>query len=194
MQKIVVAVGSTRRPKVNAVQEALAAVSTRLDGSPQFEIVAQDVPSGVGHTPLAREETMAGARNRADELARIASVKNESFQYFVGLEGGLETIKVGDRRLAFLESWVYVTDGTGHGYFGQSGAISIPGSLARRVVEEGIELSTAIDELACESGIRDFHGAWGALTCGLINRQDAFRIATINAFAPFFNKRLYGSL
>ena len=69
--------------------------------------------------------------------------------------------------------------------------MSIPEALARRVVDEGIELSRAIDEFAGGNGIRDSRGAWGALTCDLITRQDAFRMAIINAFAPFFNRELY---
>jgi inosine/xanthosine triphosphatase len=193
MGKIFVAVGSTRRPKLNAVREALAVVGPKLDGSALFEIVALDVPSGVGHTPLSREETMAGARGRVEEMVRIGARTNEPWKYFVGLEGGLDIITEDGRRLVFLENWAYVSDGSEREAYGQSGAVSLPEPLARRVVDEGIELSQAIDEFAGGTGIRDAHGAWGALTCDLITRQDAFRIAIINAFAPFFNKELYRS-
>jgi non-canonical (house-cleaning) NTP pyrophosphatase len=40
-------------------------------------------------------------------------------------------------------------------------------------------------------GVRDAQGAWGILTQNLITRQDAFRVAVINAFAPFFNSTVY---
>ena len=53
------------------------------------------------------------------------------------------------------------------------------------------ELSAAIDHFAGGRGIRDAQGAWGVLTCNLITRQEAFRIAVIHAFAPFFNASLY---
>jgi len=191
MEKILVAVGSTRRPKLNAVREALDVIGPKLNANAEFEIVALEVPSGVGHTPLSREEMMTGARGRADEMVRIGAQRNEPWKYFVGLEGGLEIIEERSRRMVFLENWAYVTDGSERGAYGQSGAVSIPEALVKRVVDEGIELSQAIDEFAGGSGIRDSHGAWGVLTGDLITRQDAFRVAIINAFAPFFNQQLY---
>jgi non-canonical (house-cleaning) NTP pyrophosphatase len=41
-------------------------------------------------------------------------------------------------------------------------------------------------------GIRDAQGAWGILTGNKITRQEAFRVAVIAAFAPFFNAQAYG--
>ena len=89
MEKILVAVGSTRRPKLNAVSEALAAIRAVSDFLPEFEILGVEVESGVRHTPLTREDLMAGARQRAEALIQMARAKNESWKYFVGLEGGL---------------------------------------------------------------------------------------------------------
>ena len=63
----------------------------------------------------------------------------------------------------------------------------------RRVVDVGVELSQAIDEFAGGRGIRDTQGAWGVLTQDLITRQEAFRVAVIGAFAPFFNRAIYSS-
>ncbi|MGH9826088.1 MAG: DUF84 family protein, partial [Blastocatellia bacterium] len=62
------------------------------------------------------------------------------------------------------------------------------------VVDDGVELGVAIDAFAGGYGIRDAQGAWGVLTRNMITRQDAFRTAVINAFAPFFNAALYRSL
>jgi len=133
---------------------------------------------------------MAGARQRAEALVRLARERNEAWGYFVGLEGGLDVIQVDARRLVFLENWAYVTDGT-RGAYGQSGSILIPAPLAAEVLDRGAELAAAIDAYVGGHGIRDAQGAWGVLTRNLITRQDAFRTAVISAFAPFFNAALY---
>ena len=185
MNKIIVAVGSMRKPKLEGVREALAAIAPRMHGNPQFDIAGVDVPSGVRHTPLSREEIMTGARQRAEVLLGIARENSEPWKYFVGLEGGIDIVHERGVRWVFLESWAYVSDGTGRASFGQSGAVMLPELLAKSVVDEGVELSEAIDAYAGGRGIRDAQGAWGVLTGNLITRQDSFRFAVINAFAPF---------
>jgi non-canonical (house-cleaning) NTP pyrophosphatase len=185
MQKTFVAVGSLRRPKLDAVREALAAISAQFEPRVTYEIVGVDVPSGVGHTPLSREETMTGARQRAENLARHPRARDEGWNYFAGLEGGIDVIHERGRRIAFLQNWACVIDAAGAISYGQSGAIALPESLAITVIERGVELSAAIDEFAGQHGIRDAQGAWGVLTGNLITRQEAFRVSFINAFAPF---------
>jgi inosine/xanthosine triphosphatase len=189
MDAVIIAVGSTRRPKLDAVREAMALLGPSLLGGAQFEVVGVDVPSGVGHTPLSREEIMAGARQRAETLIRIAREKNEPWKYFVGLEGGLDVIRERAARWVFLENWAYVADGHGRASFGRSGGIALPESLVKSVVDEGIELAEAIDAFAGGSGIRDAQGAWGVLTRDLVTRQDAVRLAVISAFAPLCNAK-----
>ncbi|MGA8220544.1 MAG: inosine/xanthosine triphosphatase [Candidatus Acidiferrales bacterium] len=191
MEKILIAVGSTRRPKLNAVREALDIFHLDLGGKVKFEIVGVEVPSGVSHTPLSRAAMMAGARQRAEALIRIAREKHEPWKYFAGLEGGLDVVADNGTRWVFLESWAYVADSSGRSAFGQSGSILVPEPLARRVVDEGIELSEAIDAFAGGHGIRDAQGAWGVLTRNLITRQDAFRMAVVNALSPLFNREIY---
>jgi non-canonical (house-cleaning) NTP pyrophosphatase len=209
MEKIFVAVGSTRRPKVNAVAEALASIRNQLEGFPSFEVVGVEVASGVRHTPLTREDLMAGARQRAESVARAARAQNEPWKYFVGLEGGLDVIpgldaipsldlvpeldvvREAEQRWVFLQSWAYVADGSGRGAYGQSGSVLVPEVLAKIVVDAGVELSEAIDAFADGHNIRDAEGAWGILTRNLITRQESFRVAVINAFAPFFNREIY---
>ena len=207
MEKVIIAVGSTRKPKLHAVSEALAAFASVLAPGAAFEVVGAEVESGVSHTPASCEELMLGARQRAEALVKLAHVKNESWRYLVGLEGGLDVVyegasqdellrhaalKQNGHRRVFLESWAYVTDGA-RGHYGRSGGVELPDALAHEVLENGVELSVAIDKFAGAVGIRDAQGAWGVLSANLITRQEAFRIAVVAAFAPFYNEKMYRS-
>jgi inosine/xanthosine triphosphatase len=188
--KALIAIGSTRRPKVEAVREAISSLAAKLPSLTNFELVPVEVESGVTHTPLSREETMLGARQRAEALVAISRAQNQPWNYFVGLEGGLDVIHSGDSRLVFLHNWAYITDGSLASY-GQSGGVLLPESLARTVIDQRVELAHAIDAFAGQHGIRDGQGAWGILTGGAITRQEAFRVAVISAFAPFLNRAAY---
>jgi inosine/xanthosine triphosphatase len=190
VERIRILVGSTRRPKIAAVEEAIRDFGLVLAPGSDFEVVGAEVESGVGHTPANRIELMLGARQRAEALLRMAREKAQSAQYFVGLEGGLDTIEEQGQRRVFLESWAYVSDGR-HGHYGRSGGVEIPDALAREVLEDGVELSVAIDRFAGAVGIRDNQGAWGVLSSGLISRTEAFRVAVVAAFAPFYNSKMY---
>jgi inosine/xanthosine triphosphatase len=191
MTKIVVAVGSTRGPKVRAVTLALEAIVAKLVPDAEFEVVGVEVESGVSSTPTSSEELMQGARQRAEALAQQARETRRAWRYFVGLEGGLEVLQDDRARRVFLESWAYVSDGV-RGYYGRSGGIEVPEDLAHEVLERGFELSDAIDRFAGQLGIRDGQGAWGVLSSDLIPRQESFRVAVITAFAPFYHAKLYG--
>lgn len=191
MKKILIAVGSVRRPKLRAVTEALQAFAPKLVPDGDFEVVGEEVESGVSSTPTSSEELMRGAKNRAEALVRMARETRKPWRYFVGLEGGLEVLQDERARRVFLESWAYVSDGV-RGFYGRSGGIEVPEELAHEVLERGFELSDAIDRYAGAVGIRDGQGAWGVLSGDLIARDESFRIAVIVAFAPFYNARMYG--
>jgi inosine/xanthosine triphosphatase len=190
MNKIHIAVGSTRRPKLTAVTQALESFGPVLDPAAEFAVLGFDVDSGVSHTPSSRDELMRGARQRAQSLVQLARKRRQSWQYVVGLEGGLDTVVENNERRVFLESWAYVSDGSA-GHFGCSGGVEIPAALAHEVLENGVELSEAIDRFAGDVGIRDAQGAWGVLSRDLITRQEAFRVAVLAAFAPFYNAKMY---
>lgn len=195
MEKTIVAVGSTRPPKLSAVRKAMQAIGELLSPGAQFEVAGFDVESGVGHTPSTRAELMQGAHQRAEALAHIARAKRMNCCYFVGLEGGLEVIELSagrerGKQRVFLESWAYVSDGV-RGHYGCSGSVELPSELTHEVLHNGVELGVAIDRFAGAVGVRDAQGAWGVLSRNLISREDAFRVAVIAAFAPFYNAPIY---
>lgn len=190
MPNTIIAVGSTRKPKLTAVTEALHTMATVLVPYGRCEVIGLEVDSGVGHTPVTRLELMRGARQRAEWLVKHARENKKDWRFFVGLEGGFDVVEQEGQRRVFLGSWAYVTDGA-RGHFGGSGAVEIPQALAHQVLEEGLELGLAIDRFAGEVGIRDAQGTWGVLSSNLITRQEAFRVAVISAFAPFYNAKMY---
>ncbi|HJZ64354.1 MAG TPA: DUF84 family protein [Candidatus Acidoferrum sp.] len=187
---VFIAVGSTRKPKLGAVRDAVASLGPLLAPEKQIEVVGVEVESGVSHTPASCEELMQGARQRAEAVAKLAKRFGEPWDFFVGLEGGLDVIHENEQRRVFLESWAYVSDGVS-GFFGRSGSIEVAEQIAEEVVDRGVELSGAIDRFAGEVGIRDAQGTWGVLSRNLITRQDSFRVAVIAAFAPFYNRKMY---
>jgi inosine/xanthosine triphosphatase len=185
-----IAVGSSRRPKLLAVEEASALFAAKLTPHAPLEIQGYEVESGVSHTPASRGELMRGARQRVQELQKLLRDTCVPAAYFVGLEGGLDVVTENDGRRVFLESWAYVSDGV-RGHFGCSGSIELPESLAEEVLSRGTELSVAIDRFANGAGIRDGQGAWGVLSGDLVSRQESFRLAVLTAFAPFYNSKMY---
>jgi inosine/xanthosine triphosphatase len=185
-----IAVGSTRRPKLNAVNDAALLIAPLFGDGTVLQVAGYAVDSGVSHTPASREELMQGARQRAETLQENLRAQDVDTDYFIGLEGGLNVAQENGIRRVFLESWAYVSDGQS-GHFGCSGSIELPEALAEEVLLRGTELSKAIDEFAGAVGIRDGQGAWGVLSNNLITRQDSFRLAVLAAFAPFYNARFY---
>jgi len=83
MEKIRILVGSTRRPKLAAVEAAIRDVGSVLAPASAFEVIGAEVESGVGHTPTNRNELMQGARQRAEALIRLPREKAEPAHYFV---------------------------------------------------------------------------------------------------------------
>jgi inosine/xanthosine triphosphatase len=184
------AVGSTRKPKLDAVKAAAADITPLLGEGVVLEIQGYEVDSGVNHTPTSREELMRGARQRAEALQQHLHVSGVSADFYIGLEGGLALATENGLRKTFLESWAYVANAHA-GHFGCSPSIELPQALAQEVVVRGTELSVAIDQFAGQAGIRDGQGAWGVLSRNLISRQESFRLAVVAAFAPFYNSKMY---
>src|SRR5580693_1423428 len=81
MKKIIVAVGSTRKPKLRAVREALNTFAPKLVPDGDFEVLGMAVESGVSPTPTSCEELMRGARQRVEAMARMARETHKPWRY-----------------------------------------------------------------------------------------------------------------
>lgn len=62
-----VIVASTNPVKINAARRAFE----RLFPDDQFEVVGEEVKSGVSDQPMSDEETLRGATNRADAITTL---------------------------------------------------------------------------------------------------------------------------
>lgn len=164
-----VAVGSKNPVKVAAATAVLAPLAP----SASFEGVA--VASNVPDQPFGDEETIRGARTRA-EAARAALDADLG----VGIEGGCVETPDGMRTCA----WAVVVDRSGRVGTGGSLAMPLPEQVAK-MIRGGAELGHAMDALAEQHNTKHGAGAVGILTAGLVDRQRAYEILVTYALAPF---------
>lgn len=171
---MIIRVGSTRPAKVGGVRDALTAIARVDSRFADASIETHDVTQIAPRQPLSAAEIVDGARRRAEAVACRDG-------FAIGVEGGLHEVVPGTWS---LQSWAAVTNGHRWG-LGAGPALVIPSRLVERVLA-GEELGDVIDREAGQH-VRGTRGAWGVLTLDLIGRQEAFRLAVIAAFAPFFN-------
>lgn len=167
----VVMVGSLNRVKVGAVSAVLERA-----GCPA-QVRGISVPSGVAEQPFGDEETIRGARARAQ--AALAAVPEASLA--IGLEGGcVETPSGGLRTCA----WAVAVDREGREGVGGSLAMPLPPRVAQ-LVRDGMELGHAMDAVSGGTDTKTQAGAVGILTDGLIDRQRAYETLVTYALAPW---------
>lgn len=186
---MIILLSSTRPAKVEGAREAIAAIGALDARFAGAELRPHDLGAVGPAMPMDEAAILDGARLRADALASRAGGLPEPW-FAVGLEGGLDLAVVGGRRQWTLRTWACVTDGCRWSY-GAGGVVPVPHTVAEAVAA-GHELGDVIDRLA-GAGTRGGRGAWGVLTRDLISRRDAFRIAVIAAFAPFYNPAAFDS-
>jgi inosine/xanthosine triphosphatase len=188
MQRLTIALGSTRGAKVEAVRAAVQQIAQVDEIWVDAEIITLEVKTDAPAMPLSDEELMSGAKARARAVGeRLVS---QPADFYVGLEGGFHSLKIDGELLTFLRGWAYVTNGE-VGNFGAGPSIRVPDAMVKLVVEGRRELGEVIDEVAGELDVRSRQGAWGVLSKDLMRRSMTFEIALIAAFAPFYNPRFY---
>lgn len=175
------AVGTTRAPKVDGIKAGLEECALHYPAlSGEREFVTQGTESGVSDMPLSIDETMRGAKNRADSLFDTGI----DADYFVGIEGGVS--RFGEK--AYLFGTVYVRNREGEGHFGVSPMIEVPTVVDGLLYVEGKELGPVMGELSGKVDIRSENGSMGAWSEDMFTRKDEFSVAMKAAMAPFFNK------
>jgi len=161
-------VGSKNPVKIEAAKKALAAFF------PHEDIIADGInaPSHVPDQPWGSKETYQGAYNRALFCKNNAS---DDYDYFCGLEGGLETCDFSENAQTIaVFNWVVVlsrnSDDIGRS---RGGWIELPQQLADLVKQYG-ELGPAADAFSKQSNTKQKGGTIGLLTGNTITRVETF--------------------
>jgi inosine/xanthosine triphosphatase len=173
--KIVVASGNP--VKVSAV---LGGLQLMLPGV-IIETVSISVPSGVADQPITDEETLTGALNRVQN----AKEAHREADAWVGIEGGVDYLH---GELATF-AWVVIQteDLVGKA---RSGTFFLPKSV-QALVEQGLELGKANDQIFSRTNSKQKGGAIGILTDDVLDRKQLYEQAVILALVPHKNKELY---
>ncbi len=186
-----VAIGSIRPPKVEAVRAVMSQVAPLLEITPgDINYIAREVPSGVALVPLSIHEIRRGAFNRAIDVRRLIEEEYGPVDFSIGLEGGLFILSDENSERVHLQSWVYV-ERNGEGHYGSSMSMPIPKNMAREVIEQKRELGKILDYYAGRANVRNHDGAFGFLSRGFLDRQQAFELALLGALAPYYHQKVY---
>lgn len=169
-------VASQNPVKIEAVRDALQAF---LNG--EMEITGVSVPSGVSDQPMSEAETLQGASTRVSKSIDL----HPGFDYYVGLEGGVEETASG--LMAF--AWMVISDGLRIGK-ARTASFFLPPKVAE-LVHSGMELGHADDVVFAQSNSKQQNGAVGLLTNDVITRKSLYQPAVQMAFIPFLNPELY---
>jgi inosine/xanthosine triphosphatase len=165
-------VGSLNAAKVDAVKEVAADYPHLSDAT----VAGRDVQSGVSNQPKTLDETIRGAKNRAEAAY-------EDNDYGVGLESGL--MEVPHAKSGYMDLCAAcIYDGTQH-HIGLSSAWEFPDTKVMDLItKDGIEMSEAVHKagLTEDPKIGSNLGAIGLLTRGKVDRKEFTKQALRNAF------------
>lgn len=152
----------------------------RMFPDEDFTIRIAAAPSGVSEQPMSDDETLQGARNRAEGAKKLYP----DADYWVGIEGGVD--EHGGELLAF--AWVVIL---GQERVGKSrtATFTLPTEVAA-LVRQGVELGHADDRIFGRVNSKHTNGAIGLLTGDVIDRAAYYEHAVILALVPFRNSGL----
>jgi inosine/xanthosine triphosphatase len=175
MKKIVIA--SLNPVKADAVLSGFK----RLFPGEDVRIAPISVNSGVEDQPLSDQAARQGAENRA-QAARQSVPEGD---YWVGVEGGCDYL--GEEMIAF--AWVVVLSKVGVGS-SRTAHFRLPVDV-QKLVETGMELGDADDQVFGKRNSKQKSGAVGLLTGDVITRKTLYEQAVILALIPFKQTERY---
>lgn len=171
-----VVVGSRNPVKIAAARAVLRRVYAE-----GVEVEAAEVESGVPDQPWGDEETVRGARRRAERALRV-----DGAGLGVGFEGGL--IEVGGE--IFTCAWCVVMRRDGTTGVAGGANLLLPPAVAE-AVRGGRELGPTMDALTGLEDTKQHRGAIGILTKGYLDRQSAYEQLLTLAMARLLTPEYY---
>ncbi len=172
---MLVVLGSTSPVKINATKQAFEAYFDNV------EVKGIEVPSGIKPFPTSEEETFQGAFNRAKAVSEI-----EQADFYVGLEGGLQTLK-GHTIVKQIAVILY----EGKTGVGVSSGYTMPETLIEKLDMTSDESRKILDRYFGQNEILSKEGIVGVLTNGKLNRTSISSDAVICALTRFINPQHY---
>lgn len=153
-------VGSKNTVKVSAVRETVANYKCLANA----EVIGIAVSSGVSDQPLSLEETIQGAKNRAQAAYQAGTL-------CIGLEGGLMKIPTSNDEYMHI-SICSIFDGQQH-HLGMSSGFRIPKVVSSLIVGEGLDLNQAMKKCGFTDNpqLGASEGTVGLFTNGRIPRK-----------------------
>ena len=167
-----VVVASMNPAKMRAVHQAFAS----LFPGHSVGFTAVEAESGVSDQPRSDDETRRGAENRARNVRESHPDKD----YWIGLEGGIDT--VGGQLMAF--AWMAVLDKRGALSVARTVSLPLPPAV-QELIGQGMELGEANDRVFSTVNSKHEGGAFGLLTDGLYTREGVYTEALVMALLPF---------
>lgn len=154
-----VGIGSKNLAKIQAVETTFQELGINAEFLP---IAA---PSGVSAMPFSDDETITGAKNRAEYCLEV----NEELDIGIGLEGGVTETSFG----LCLVNWGALSVREKETIIAGGARIILPDKISERL-RMGEELGIVIEDYSTKQNIRHHDGAIGIFTNGLIKRDAMF--------------------
>jgi inosine/xanthosine triphosphatase len=180
----VVAIGSRNRAKVQGVMKAFAHYFKGV------EFKELDLTSRVKIQPMTLDETVRGARHRAE-----FAIEEEGADFGVGVEAGIiklaEETNEGER--FFLNVQIAAIVDSAHRLsFGSSPGFPIPTKFVSLLEGERVELDRFSHQLTGAKRIREEHGVVYHLSKRHLSRVEMTEQCVSMALIPWLNKGTFG--
>jgi inosine/xanthosine triphosphatase len=177
--ELLVVVGTSNPVKVKAVKRVLSKFF-------KVAVVMINVTPNVPLQPIGLEMVIKGAVSRAKNALKA----EDKADLGVGIEAGL--IPIPNTISGYMDQqFAALVDRCGRVTVGGGPAFEYPHSLVAKVLKEGIEVGTAMDQLTGIRRLGHKQGAIGFFSKGYLNRTSLTEYAVLMALIPWLNKDMY---